>query len=114
MTFLLLFNSLKFSKTSLFCCNGYSHAIFTILFHESQVEQLRKSITKEKNGKKSTNDFFIAVLLHFYDLKYQNLTKNRLSNQNSGIVLDVTLILNSKTNIDTKFQVTIFKNDYVE
>ena len=46
MTFLLLFNSLKSSKTSLFCCNGYSHAIFSIIFYESQVEQLRKSITK--------------------------------------------------------------------
>ena len=53
--FLLLFNSLKFCKTSLFCCNGYSH------------------------------DFFIAVLLHFYDIKYLNLTKSRLSNQKSGI-----------------------------
>ena len=31
--------------------------------------------------------FFIAVLLHFYDLKYLNLTKSRLSNQKSGIVL---------------------------
>ena len=47
-------------------------------FYESQVEQLRKSITKEKL-KKIANDFFIAVLLHFYDLKYQNLTKKRLS-----------------------------------
>ena len=43
MTFLLLFNSLKFGKTSLFCCNGYSHAIFTILFYESQVEELKIS-----------------------------------------------------------------------
>ena len=82
MTFLLLFNSLKFGKTSLFCCNGYSHVIFTILFYESQVEYLRKSFTKEINFKKSANDFFIAVLLHFYDLKYLNLTKSLLSNQN--------------------------------
>ena len=37
MAFLLFFNSLKFGKTSLFCCNGYSHAIFTIIFYESQV-----------------------------------------------------------------------------
>ena len=66
---LLIFNSLKFSS------NGYSYAIFTILFYESQVAQLGKSITKEKKGKKSANDFFIAVFLHFYDLKYQNLTK---------------------------------------
>ena len=48
MTFLLLFNSLKFGKTSLFCCIGYCHAIFTILFYESQVEYLRKSFRKEK------------------------------------------------------------------
>ena len=32
MTFLLLFNDLKFSKTLLFCCNGYSHAIFKFFF----------------------------------------------------------------------------------
>ena len=92
-TFLLLFNSLKFSKTSLFGCNGYSHAIFTIIFYESQEEQLRKSITKEKNLKKSDNDFFISVSFHFYDLKYQNLTKKRLFNQKSGMVLEVTFIL---------------------
>ena len=91
MTFLLLFNSVNFNKTSLFCCNGYSHAIFTILFYESQVELLRKSFVKEKN-EKCANDFFIAVLLHFYDLKYLNLTKSRLSNQKSGMVLEVTLI----------------------
>jgi hypothetical protein len=47
MTFLLLFNSLKFGKSSLFCCNGYRHAIFTIIFYESQVEYLRKAFTKE-------------------------------------------------------------------
>ena len=49
MTFLLLFNDLKFGKSSLFCCNGYRHAIFTIIFYESQVEYLRKVFTKEKN-----------------------------------------------------------------
>ena len=54
MTFLLLFHSLKFGKTSLFCCNGYSHAIFTIIFYDSQVEQLRKSITTEKMKKRAT------------------------------------------------------------
>ena len=63
--------------------------------------------------KKSANDFFIAVLLHFYDLKYLNLTKSRLSNQKSEMVLEVTLIYNSKINIVTKFQVSIFKNDKV-
>ena len=46
--FLLLFNDLKYGKNSLFCCNGYSHAIFTILFYESQVKELRKASTKEK------------------------------------------------------------------
>ena len=39
ITFLLLFNDLKYGKNSLFCCNGYSHAIFTIIFYESQVEE---------------------------------------------------------------------------
>ena len=62
---------------------------------------------------KSANDLFIVVLLHFYDLKYQNLTKNQLSNQKSGMKLEVTLILNSKINIVTNFQVPIFKNDEV-
>ena len=100
MTFLLLFNILRFSKTSLFCCNGYSHSIFTYFFYESQVQRLRKSNTKEFFFK-FANDFFIAVLLRFYDLKHQNLTKNRLSNQKSGMVLEVTFILNSKMNIIT-------------
>ena len=48
ITFLLLFNDLKYGKNSLFCCNGYSQAIFTILFYESQVKELRKAFTKEK------------------------------------------------------------------
>ena len=52
MTFLLLFNDLKFGKTSLFCCNGYSYPIFTILFYVSQVEYLRKAFRKEKKEKK--------------------------------------------------------------
>ena len=47
MTFLLLFNYLKFGMSLLFCCNGYRHAISTILFYESQVEYLRKNFTKE-------------------------------------------------------------------
>ena len=63
--------------------------------------------------KKRANYFFIAVLLHFYDLKYLNLTKSRLSNQNLGMVLEDSLILNSKINIVPKFQVSIFKNDEV-
>ena len=48
ITFLLLFNDLKYGKNSLCCCNGYSHIIFTILFYESQVEELIKAFTKEK------------------------------------------------------------------
>ena len=39
---------------------------------------------QKKKQKKSANDFFIAVLLHFYDQKYINSTKSRLSNQKSG------------------------------
>ena len=42
ITFLLLFNDLKFGKNSLF------FAIFMIIFYESQVEELRKALTKEK------------------------------------------------------------------
>ena len=53
--------------------------------------------------------FFFTVLLHFYDLKYLTLTKNRLSNQKLDMVLEVTLIQNSKLNIITKFQVSILK-----
>ena len=64
ITFLLLFNDLKYGKNSLFCCNGYSHVIFTIILYESQVEELRKAFTKEKKNK-SANDHFIAVLLLF-------------------------------------------------
>ena len=48
ITFLLLFYDLKYGNNSLFCCNGYSHAILTIVFYESQVEELRKAFTKEK------------------------------------------------------------------
>ena len=66
--FFIAFYEIKYGKNSLFCCNGYSHVIFTILFYESQVEELRKAIKKRKE--KSTNDFFIAVLLLFHDLKY--------------------------------------------
>ena len=71
-------------------------------------------IYKIKNKiKKGGNDFFIAVLLHFYDPKYLNLTKNRLSNQKSGMVFEETLIQYSKMDIVTKFQVSIFKNNEV-
>ena len=52
MTFLLLFNDLKFGKSSLFCCNGYRHAIIFFFKYESQVEYLSKAFTKEKKDKK--------------------------------------------------------------
>ena len=81
MIFSLLFNDLKFGKSSLFCYNGYRHAVLD--FYESQEEYLRKAFTKQKKEKKF-NDFFIAVLLHFYDLNYLNSTKSRLSHQKSG------------------------------
>ena len=48
IAFLLFFNDLKYGKNSLFCCNGYNHAIFTIIFYKSQVEELRKAFTKGK------------------------------------------------------------------
>ena len=57
-TFLLLFNSLKFGNTSLFCYNGYS-------FWWISSRITKKIIYKWKKWKKSANDFFIAVLLHF-------------------------------------------------
>ena len=89
----MLFNDLKYAKI-FFCSNGYSNAIFTILFHESQVEELRKVNKKFKKIRKSANDFFITVLLFSYDLKYQNSTKNGFSNPKSGMVPKVTLTLN--------------------
>jgi hypothetical protein len=102
ITFLLLFSDLKFGKTLLFYGNGYSHAIFKFfLWISSKIT--KKSIYKRKKKKKSVNDFFIDVLLHFYDLKYLNSTKSRLSNQKSGMGHKVTLSLNSKMNIVTKF-----------
>ena len=60
ITFLLLFNDLKYGKNSLFCCN--SHAIFTIIFYESQVEELRKAFTKEKKNIK----VLMTLLLLFW------------------------------------------------
>ena len=113
MTFLLLFNNQKFGKSSLFGCNGYRHAIFIIIFLWILSRISKKSRYKRKKWRKSVKDFFIAVLLHFYDLNYLNLTKSWLSNQKSGMVPEVTLILNVLMNIVTKFQVSIFKNDEV-
>ena len=63
--------------------------------------------------KKRANDFFIAVLLYLYDPKYLNLTKSRLSDQKSGIVPEVTLILNSKMYIITKFILRKFTELYI-
>ena len=73
-------------------------------FYESQEDIPEKHLQKKKDKKKNVNGFFIAVLLHFYDL---NSTKSRLSNQKSGMVLEVTLIL-----IKSYFKyVSIFKTD---
>ena len=57
--FLLLYNDLEYGKNSLFCCNGYRHAIFTILYYESHVEELRKAFTKDKKVLKT---FFCCVI----------------------------------------------------
>ena len=70
-------------------------------FNESQVKYSKKGISKRK---KSVNDFFIAVLIMFYYLKSNKI---RLSNQNSGMVPEVTLFQNSKINIVIKFRVSI-------
>ena len=51
----------------------------------------------------------MTFLLNFYDLHYLNSTKSLLSNKKSGMVTEVTLIQNSKMNIVTKFQASIFK-----
>ena len=55
----------------------------------------------------------MTVLLLFYDLKYINSTKTSFLIKKSGMLPKVTLISNFKTNIVTKFQVSIFKNDSV-
>ena len=106
----MVLNGLKSGKTVMVT---YSHVIFTILFYEYQVEKLRKAFTKEKKQEKNANDLNYCFFLLFYNLNYLNSTKfnSRLSNQKTGLVLEVTLILNSKMNIVTKFQVPIFEND---
>ena len=78
MAFLLLFNDLKFCRSSLFCCNGYRHAIF-IKKNVSHVDYLRKAFIKN-------NNLFIVVLLHFYDLNNLNSKKSRLPNKKLGMV----------------------------
>ena len=98
ITFLLLFNELKFYKSPLLCCNGYSHAIFTILFLWISSIISMKSIKKRK---KKNNDLFITCLLHFYDLNHLDLWKSRLGGYCVwGIIV-------------TKFQVSTFKTDEV-
>ena len=49
-----LFNDLKFgkSKTLLFCCNGYSHAIFFFFLWISSRITEKKHLQKKKKEKK--------------------------------------------------------------
>ena len=89
MTFLLLFNDIKFGMSYLFCCNGYRHAIF-FLNYESQVEYLKQAFTKKKyeseveylkkaftkEEEKELNYFFIAVFFIFLSLKLPKFNKN--------------------------------------
>ena len=63
ITFVLLFNDLKYGKNSLYCCNGFNHANFSILFYESQVEELKKAFTKEE---KNTKGLMTLLLLFYY------------------------------------------------
>ena len=53
-------NPLKYAKSSLFCYNGYRHALFKILFLWISSRFLRKALTKENEKKKNVNDFFIG------------------------------------------------------
>ena len=48
------------------------------------LKQIFKKSTYKRKREKNVNDFFIAAVLHFYDLNYLNSTKSRLSNQNSN------------------------------
>ena len=52
MTFLLLFNDLKYGKSSLFYCNGYRHALFKIIFLWISSRYLGKALAKEKREEK--------------------------------------------------------------
>ena len=63
MTFLLHFNDLEFSKSSLFCCNGYRHEIFAILFYENKSRISKKSIYIRNKNKKA---LMIFLLLFYY------------------------------------------------
>ena len=69
ITFLLLFNDLKYDKNSLFCANSYSYAIFTVLFYELQVDELWIAFTKEKKNIKLLMTLYCCFIF-FYDLKY--------------------------------------------
>ena len=92
LLFLLLFNDLKYGKSSLFCCNGYRHALFIIIFFYISSKYLKKAKENRENREKNVNDFFYYCLLHFYELNYLNLTKSLLSNQKTGMVPEVILI----------------------
>ena len=60
--FSLLFYDLNFSKNSLFCCNGYSNAIFTIISFMNLKENIKE---KSKERKESANDCFDCCFIPF-------------------------------------------------
>jgi hypothetical protein len=62
ITFLLLFNDLKYGKNSLFVEMITVMQFLQFFFYESQVKELRKAFTKEKNNFK----VLMTVLLLFY------------------------------------------------
>ena len=72
----MFFNDLQYGKNSLFCCNGYSHEIFTILFYESQVKELKKASTIEKKNFKVLMTFLLLKIGHGaksnFDFKFKN------------------------------------------
>ena len=82
-----------------------------IIFLWVSCRYLRKALTKEK--KTNVNDFFIAVLVHFYNLNYLNSIKSRLSNKKIGHGARSNFDSKFKNGIVTKFKVSIFKNDEV-
>ena len=97
--FFSAFYDLNYGKSSLFCCNGYRHALLKILFYESQVD-IQENHLQKKKRKKNVNDFFIAVSLHSYDLNYLNSTKSQLSHQKS----EVTFIEIKKFTLSPNFK----------
>ena len=99
MSFLLLFNDQKLVRVHYFAVMVTDMQFLELFFLWILSRISKKSLYKRKKWKKSVNDFFIAVLLHFYDLNYLNLTTSRLSNHKSGMVPEVTLIPNVSMNI---------------